>query len=65
MASTREFGIIFEVVRMGAYVKVSAVDPVSLVEVSVVGPAKGPLEPIKQVALRKLKLAIARGSGLR
>jgi hypothetical protein len=64
MPRTREFGIIFEIIRMGDYVKVSAVDPVSLVEVSVVGPARGPLEPIKQIALQKLRRAIARGGTL-
>jgi hypothetical protein len=37
---------------------------VSLVEVSVVGPARGPLEPIKQIALQKLRRAIARGGTL-
>jgi hypothetical protein len=61
MTRTREHNIIFEIIRMGDYVKVSAIDPVSTVEVSVVGPAKGPLEPIKMVALQKLRRAIARG----
>ncbi len=53
--------IIFEITRLGEYVKVSAVDPVTLIEVSAIGPARGPLEAIKQVALRKLKRAIERG----
>jgi hypothetical protein len=64
MARKREYGVIFEIIRIGDYVKVSAVDPVSSVEVSVVGPARGPIEPIKQVALQKLRRAIARGGGL-
>ena len=64
MARKREYGVIFEIIRMGDYVKVSAIDPVSTVEVSVVGPSRGPIEPIKQIALQKLKRAIARGGGL-
>ncbi len=33
-----------------------------MVEVSVMGPAKGPIEVVKKVALQKLKRAIERGS---
>jgi hypothetical protein len=54
--------IIFEITRMGDYVKVSAVDPVTMVEVSVVGPSRGSIEAVKQVALRKLQRAIERGA---
>jgi hypothetical protein len=53
--------VIYEIVRMGDYVKVSAVDPVTMVEVSVVGPSRGPIEPVKQVALRKLRRALEGG----
>ena len=55
--------ILFEIVRLGAYLKVSAVDPQTLIEVSVIGPAKAEgVEAMKRVALRKLQRAIARGS---
>ena len=54
--------IIFEITRMGDYVKVSAVDPVTMVEVSVVGPSRGSIEAVKSVAVRKLRRAIERGA---
>ena len=50
--------IIFEIIRLGDYVKVCAVDPVTMIEVAAIGPARGPIEAIKQVALRKLRRAI-------
>ncbi len=47
--------VIIEFIRVGAYVKVSAVDPVTGTEVSIVGnPASGE-EVLKRTALRKLK----------
>jgi hypothetical protein len=58
MSRSRE--IIFEIVRLGDYVKVSAVDPITMVEVSVTGPSKGPIEVVKQIAANKLKRALAR-----
>ena len=39
--------------------KGSAVDPVTMIEVSAIGPARGPVDAIKQVALQKLRRAIA------
>jgi hypothetical protein len=62
MARERGNGIIFEIIRMGDYVKVSAIDPVTMVEVSVVGPSKGPISVVKQVAVQKLRRAIERGA---
>ena len=60
--SAPDHRILFEIVRVGAYLKVSAVDPQTLIEVSVIGPAKAAsLETMKRVAVRKLKRAIARG----
>ncbi|RED53384.1 DUF6898 family protein [Aestuariispira insulae] len=47
-------GAIIEMVRQGAYVKVSAIDPVSKLEVSIVGdPSVGP-DILKSHAIRKL-----------
>ena len=61
MSTSSDRQIIYEIIRLGDYVKVSAIDPVTMIEVSAIGPAKGALEVVKQVALRKLKRAIARG----
>ena len=62
MSDLSDRQIIFEIIRLGDYIKVSAVDPITLIEVSAIGPAKaGALEAIKQVALQKLRRAITRG----
>jgi hypothetical protein len=49
--------VIFELTRIGAYLKCSAVDSVTGIEVSVSGPATEP-EGLKRVALAKLKRAV-------
>jgi hypothetical protein len=59
MRRPKDRRIIFEIIRVGDYVKVSAVDPVTMIEVSAIGPARGPVDAIKQVALQKLRRAIA------
>jgi hypothetical protein len=60
---TRLADIIFEFYQVGAYVKVSAVDPVSLTEISIVGdPAVGE-ETLKRTAARKLEYVLARNAG--
>jgi len=57
--------ILFEIVRLGAYLKVSAIDPQTLTEVSVIGPAKASsVEAMKRIAMRKLQRAIERGGNL-
>jgi len=57
--------ILFEIIRLGAYLKVSAIDPQTLTEVSVIGPAKAEsVEAMKRIALRKLQRAIERGGNL-
>jgi len=50
--------VIFEFYRVGAYVKVSAVDPVTCIEVQIMGPANVGREPLERIALRKLRRAI-------
>jgi hypothetical protein len=50
--------VIFEFYRVGAYVKVSAVDPETCIEVQIMGPANAGREPLERVALRKLRRAI-------
>ena len=52
--------IIIEFHRIGSSVKVSAIDPVSLTEVSIVGPANAGEEILKHNVLRKLEYALAK-----
>lgn len=52
--------VIIEFQRVGASVKVTAVDPATLVEVSIVGPAAGGEEVLRRTVLRKLDYVIAR-----
>lgn len=59
MPGNRE--VIIEFHRVGSYVKVSAVDPVSLTEVSIVGdPATGE-KALTDAAIRKLEYVLSRG----
>ncbi|MGQ0664976.1 MAG: DUF6898 family protein [Pseudomonadota bacterium] len=56
--------VIFEFDRIGNPVKATALDPVNLVEVSVVGPAGAGEEALRRAALRKLDRALdRRGAG--
>ena len=58
MVNLNENKVIIEFVRVGAYVKVSAVDPLTMVEVSIVGnPATGE-SMLKRTAIRKLKYVL-------
>jgi hypothetical protein len=61
MARSRE--ILFEVVRLGDTVKVSAIDPVTALEASVIGPANYPFELLKRTAQRKLERMILTARG--
>ncbi|HEX6980017.1 MAG TPA: hypothetical protein VF342_12025 [Alphaproteobacteria bacterium] len=51
--------VIFEFYRVGNAIKVSAVDPVTTVEVSIVGPATWDEAALKRVATRKLEFVLA------
>ena len=58
MPANRE--VILEFHQVGAYVKVSAVDPVTLTEVSIVGnPAAGEAA-LRRAAIRKLEYVLER-----
>jgi len=57
--------VIFEMQRVGAYAKMTAVDTDSGLEVSVVGPATGHVEQLKRTALAKLKMRLEQGAGPR
>ena len=51
---------IIEFYKIGHSVKVSALDPVSLKEVSIVGDAKMPNGELAKIAVRKLKYVLRR-----
>lgn len=58
MANGRDDGVIFEFITIGAYVKVSAIDPVTGIEASIVGnPASGETA-LRRTALRKLQFVL-------
>lgn len=56
-------GTLFELTRIGAVVKVTAVDPESLIEVSIQGPAAAGEAVLKANAARKLAAVLARRAG--
>ena len=55
MSKLNENGVIVEFVKVGSYVKVSAVDPVSMIEVSIVGNPMSGEAMLTRTAIRKLK----------
>ena len=52
--------IIIEFRRIGGSVKVSAMDPATLTEVSIVGPANAGEEILKRNVLKKLEFVLAK-----
>jgi len=57
---TRPDGILIEFYPLGAYVKVSAIDPVTLTEVSIVGDPAAGEDALSRAAMRKLDYVLAR-----
>jgi hypothetical protein len=55
--------IIFEFRRVGDYVKVSAIEPITNTEVSIVGLARMDKHALKQTALRKLRYVMEKNAG--
>lgn len=51
-------GAIVEMIPSGAYVKVSAADPVTLIEVSIVGDPRAGSKRLKEEAVRKLRRVV-------
>lgn len=51
---------IIEFHQVGSYVKVSAMDPVTLVEVSTLGPSNLSQDELARAAIRKLEFVLAR-----
>lgn len=52
--------VILEFQQIGSIVKVIAVDPVSLVEVSIMGPASAGQEVLKRNAINKLQYVLSK-----
>ncbi|HEX9465485.1 MAG TPA: hypothetical protein VGB82_23020 [Alphaproteobacteria bacterium] len=52
--------VIFEFIQRGNSVKVTAMDPQTLVEVSIVGPANASQAALKATALNKLKYVLGK-----
>ena len=52
--------VLLEFYRIGNSVKVSAVDPVTKVEVSIVGPASAPRSELERAAIQKLRYVLAK-----
>ena len=53
-------GILLEFRQMGNSVKVTAVDPVTMVEASIVGPVNHPQEVLSRLAIQKLRYVLAK-----
>lgn len=60
MADTADTDFLIEFVRIGNSVKVSAIDPATGVEVSIVGPANFSQFQLGRNAIAKLRYALAR-----
>ena len=60
MASIEDTRIIIEFVHVGAYVKVSAIDPVTRVEVSIVGDPATSETTLKRAAVKKLDFVLTK-----
>ena len=55
--------VLIEIIQMGSSVKVSAVDPVTGTEVSIVGPPSVGEETLKRNAVNKLHYVLAKRRG--
>ena len=55
--------VLFEFIPQGRYVKVCAVDPVSKMEVSIVGDVNAPQMTLKRLAIRKLQYVLNKQAG--
>ena len=56
----RESDVLIEFYRVGGYVKVSAIDPETYTEVSIVGDPAAGEEMLSRTAVQKLKRALTR-----
>jgi uncharacterized membrane protein len=60
MADSEEHDVYFEFIKLGNAVKVTAIDSVTAIEVSVMGPANAAKSDLERVALRKLEARLKR-----
>jgi hypothetical protein len=60
MPPADEREVYFEFIAIGNAVKVSAIDSVTAIEVSAMGPASASQGQLRQLALRKLQARLAR-----
>jgi hypothetical protein len=60
MAEPEDREVYFEFVKVGNAVKVTAIDSVTAIEVSVMGPANAAQSDLERVALRKLEARLKR-----
>lgn len=51
--------VLFELTKLGPYVKVVAIDAATGIEVSVMGPVTAPRTELQRLALRKLERRLA------
>ena len=65
MGQLNEGEVLLEYHRVGAYVKVSAIDPVTQTEVSIVGDPKRSEAELARVALNKLKYVMSKQAAAR
>ena len=59
----RDSDVLLEFYHVGHYVKVSAVDPVSRIEVSIVGDPTRGRRALEDAAIRKLRYVIEKQAG--
>lgn len=62
MAEHSDRDVYFEFIAIGKAVKVTAIDSLTGIEVSIMGPAKAAQADLKQVALQKLRARLRRES---
>jgi hypothetical protein len=61
MESREQRVVYFEHIVLGGSVKVTAIDSLTAIEVSIVGPANAAKSDLERLALRKLKVRLRRG----
>ena len=62
MANETLSEVLFEFIQQGRYVKVVAMDPVSRVEVTVVGDRAATKDTLKRIAINKLRYVLNRNN---
>jgi hypothetical protein len=63
MAGDNDREVFFEIVTIGAFAKVSAIDSATGIEVSIIAPSGGDEAILKDAALRKLDYMLKKNRG--